>query len=201
MNDPSVRYDLSQQLSREIAAARILREHVESMVGDDADAIRDAIEGETTLLEQIGALALSIASDEAFAKAASDLAEQIKARSARFENRAEMKRALISTALEIAERKSLETPAGTVTLKSVPPKLQITEEADVPARFFKQPAPVIDRRSLLDALKQREAAMKEASDLSDTEARAEARAKVEATHPAIPGACLSNGGKTIQIRR
>jgi len=59
-------------------------------------------------------------------------------------------------------------------MKAVPQKLIVTDESQIPTRFFKPQPPKLDRKELLDALK-----------IGET----------------VPGADMSNGGTTIQIRR
>ena len=192
--------DASFALSKQMEAARLLREQIADIAAGDADFIRDTIEGETSLHEQIGALAASIAEDEAVADGIKALLDNLGARKKRLEARADVKRALVACAMEIGELRKIDTPAGTVSLKPVPPKLIPTEESDIPARFWKVGDPILDRKALGDALKARDAALKEAQSVEDQEVRALAIAAVEAAHPPIPGATLSNGSLTISIR-
>lgn len=192
--------DASFALSKQMEAARLLREQIADIAAGDADFIRDTIEGETSLHEQIGALVASIAEDEAVADGIKALLDNLGARKKRLEARADVKRALVACAMEIGELRKIDTPAGTVSLKPVPPKLIPTEESDIPARFWKVGDPILDRRALGDALKARDAALKEAQAIEDQEARALGIAAVEAAHPPIPGATLSNGSLTISIR-
>jgi len=192
--------DASFALSKQMEVARLLREQIADIAAGDADFIRDTIEGETSLHEQIGALVASIAEDEAVADGIKALLDNLGARKKRLEARADVKRALVACAMEIGEMRKIDTPAGTVSLKPVPPKLIPTEESDIPARFWKVGDPILDRKALGDALKARDAALKEAQSVEDQEVRALAIAAVEAAHPPIPGATLSNGSLTISIR-
>lgn len=187
-------------LSKQMEAARILREQIADIAAGDVDFIRDTIEGETKLHEQIAALVASIAEDEALADGVKALVDNLGARKRRFEGRAELKRTLVASAMEIGELKKIETPAGTVSLKPVPPKLVPTEEAEIPSQFWKAGDPTLDRKALGDALKARAAALSDAQKIEDAEERAVAIAAAEAAHPPIPGATLSNGSTTISIR-
>jgi hypothetical protein len=92
------------------------------------------------------------------------------------------------------------TPAGTVSLKAVPPKAIIHEEAEIPARFWQPQAPKLSLKDLTEALKAREAALAKPLALADPSARSEALRQVDETYSPIPGAALSNGGQTVQIR-
>lgn len=192
--------DVSFALSKEMEAAKLLREQIADITAGDTDFIRDTIEGETGLHEMIAALVASIAEDEAVADGIKTLQDKLSARKKRLEARADVKRALVACAMEIGELRKIDTPAGTVSLKPVPPKLIPTEEADIPARFWKTGEPTLNRSALGDALKARDAALKEAQAVEDPEGRALAIAAAEAAHPPIPGATLSNGSLTISIR-
>jgi hypothetical protein len=64
-------------------------------------------------------------------------------------------------------------PLCTITRKAVPPKAQITDEAQIPSRFWKRADPTLDKKAILDALKDKEI---------------------------IPGAVLSNGTETVQVK-
>lgn len=157
----------------EIEAAKVLRDQITTLAAGDEDFIRDTMEGETGLRELIGALAADDVSDSAIMAAIGDLAKKLGARADRIKRRKEMRRALIGSALQMAELKKLETPAGTVTLRAVAPKAVVIEEADIPPEFFEQPPPKLKMAALTAAL----------NDGAE-----------------IPGAVLSNGSTTIQIR-
>jgi len=187
-------------LGKEIEAAKVLRAQIADLVQGDPEFLAEAFEGETSLFEQVDALVISVRNDEALADGTDRLIKDLRARKDALDKRAELKRALIGSALEIAGVKKRETPAGTVTVKDVPPKVVITEEADLPTRYLKQADPTPDKKAISDALKAREKAWAEASKISDSVDRAEALAAVDRDFPAIPGATLSNGGTTIAIR-
>ena len=195
MTDPS--YALSKQMD----AAKILREQIADIAAGDPDFIRDTLEGETNLHEAISALVLSISEDDELEEGVKRAIDNLKVRKDRFKRRAEMKRALVATAMEIGEIAKIETPAGTVTAKSVPPKAIVTEESEIPTKFFETPAPVLSLKKLTAALKEREALLEAARANEDPEARREALLAADALLPPIPGASLSNGGRTIQITK
>lgn len=188
-------------LSKQIEVAKILREQITDIAAGDPEFIRDMIEGETDLHECIYTLVASIAEDEVLARSIKEYQDGLTARRKRIEDRADLKRALVATAMEAGELRKLEAPAGTVSLKPVPPKVIVSEEADIPARFWKPADPTLDRKTLGDALKARAAALRELEGIEEPEDREAARSKVDAEHPSIPGATLSNGSMTISIRR
>lgn len=161
------------ELSREIEAAKVLREQIADLAAVDEDFIRDTIEGETNLHEIIAKLAASEAEDAALLDGIDALIKRLDERKARTKARIETRRALIASGMEIGLIEKLETPAGTISVKNVPPSVHIIEEADIPTRFWKPQAPKLDKKELLAALKAKET---------------------------IPGAQLTNGSRTIQIR-
>jgi hypothetical protein len=163
----------TNDLTKEIEAARILREQIAAIAGEDEELIRDTLEGETSLREIIAALVANEAEDEAILDGIRELSKRISERKARIERRIDFRRSLIATGMEVGEIRKLETPAGVVTVKAKPPSVTLIEEADIPARFWKPQPPKLDRKELLAALKEGES---------------------------VPGATMSNGGTTIQIR-
>ncbi|CAH1678242.1 conserved hypothetical protein [Hyphomicrobiales bacterium] len=193
--------DAAYALSKQMDAAKILREQIADIAAGDPDFIRDTLEGETNLHEAISALVLSISEDDELEEGVKRAIDNLKVRKDRFKRRAEMKRALVATAMEIGEIAKIETPAGTVTAKSVPPKAIVTEESEIPTKFFETPAPVLSLKKLTAALKEREALLEAARANEDPEARREALLAADAALPPIPGASLSNGGRTIQITK
>jgi len=187
-------------LHKQIEAAKLLREQLADITAGDPEFLRDMIEGETTLHEQIYALTASEREDRALLEGLKVLSSDLDARKRRIESRADTKRSLIALAMQVGDLPKIETPAGIVTRKAVPPKAIITEESLIPTRFWVASDPKVDRKALTDALKARAAALKEASEIKDESERAEAIERANDKYPGIPGAELSNGSETIQIR-
>jgi hypothetical protein len=122
-------------------------------------------------------------------------------RKRRAEARIESKRALIASALIQAGLTKHRTILGTI---SVSPKRLIaivTDEAEIPSRFWKQQAPSLDKKALNDAVVLREEGIAEANMLDDADIRKTALAAVDQLYPAVPGASISNGGLILTIRR
>jgi len=161
-------------LQREIENAKILREQIIAAAGDDPDFIRDGIEGETGLFEMVDRMVADDGEDKALIEGIKLYEEKVKARRKRIENRVEIRRALLGTALEMAQIKKRETPAGTISLRNVPPSVIVQEEADIPTQFWKPQPPALDKKALLDFLK---------------------------NGNKVPGATLSNGSVTTSITR
>ena len=162
------------KVQRDLDAAKILREQIADLAQGDENFIRDTLEGELDFEGIVRRLLSDVGMDEALAEGLKSYGDDIASRRERLANRAKLKRSLICTALEIAGRKTMELDVGTVTLSAVKPKAIVTEEADIPAEFFKPQPPKLDQTALSAALREgRE----------------------------VPGATLSNGSATIRILR
>lgn len=166
--------EIVRDAQREIEAARVLREQIAQLAEGDEEFIRDTLEGEVDLDAVVRALLVSDGEDEAMEAGLAGYIDTLKGRKERIAKRREMKRALMASAIEISGRPKIELDIGTVAAARVAPSVITTEEADIPAEFWKAQPPKLDKRKLADALKEgRE----------------------------IPGATLSNGGSAVRITR
>lgn len=166
MGDP-----IANKLRREADAAKAL---IASLGDYDDDVIHDMAEGETSIMEAIDAALAEM--DECAVIVAGCKAQMAvyDERRAKFDQRQVRIRSLIEQAMLIAELPTAKRAAATVSVKKVPPKLVIADESLIPARFFKQPAPVLDKPALNAAIKDGEQ---------------------------IPGVQMDNSGISLQIRR
>ena len=166
MGDP-----VASKLRREADAAKAL---IASLGDYDDEVIHDMAEGETSIMEAIDAALAEM--DECAVIVAGCKAQMAvyDERRAKFDQRQVRIRSLIEQAMLIAELPTAKRAAATVSVKKVPPKPVIADESLIPARFFKQPAPVLDRPALNAAIKAGEQ---------------------------IPGIQMDNGGISLQIRR
>jgi|ERR1700680_297607 len=162
----------SHALHQEIEAARVLLADFRDILGDDVEARADAVEGQTELLEAIERGIMRVAEIEAMEAGLDSMLENLKARVSRLSKQKENLRTSLAVAMELSERKRIETAAGTIVLKAVPPKVEITDEAAIPSRFWKAQDPKLDKKLLTEALKAKEI---------------------------VPGATLGNGGITVQL--
>lgn len=163
--------EIKRNLSIQADVAAVLVAQYSEVVRDEDEIKTNLIQGETDLIEAIGAAVARIREVEALIAGIEDHERQIKARKDRLKHQAEMLRAAVGVAMQTAELDRAETPVATVARKNVPPRAIVTEEADLPAQFWTPQPPKLDKRKLLAALKE----------------------------GAVPGASLSNGGQTIQI--
>jgi hypothetical protein len=139
----------------------------------DVQAVLDTLEGETNLHEALAELAKSALEDEAMANGLKDYLASLKERKSRLLNTAQTKRGLIIMAMERAKLDKVKQPEVTVSIVPTQPKLVINDEAKIPAKFFKQPDPVLDEAAIRAALEAKEI---------------------------VEGASLSNGGVTVTLR-
>jgi acyl transferase domain-containing protein len=159
-------------LHRQIEAARTLLANFRDILGDDEQAIADTVEGETNLHQAIERGIARIAEIEAMEGGLAKMQETLKSRCDRLKQQRENLRTSLAVAMEVAALKRLETALATITLKPVPAKVEITDEAAIPSKYWKPQEPKLDKKSVLDALKNKED---------------------------VPGAVLSNGGAVVSL--
>ena len=165
--------DVAHSLHTEAEAARLLLAQMADIIGDDEEAQRDLVEGETDLHETISAAVRQIGKDEASIEAIKEYASRLGGRAARLEKRIENTRTAIAVAMDLAHERRIETPFGTVSLKDAARSATVTEESEIPSQFWKPQPNKLDKKALTKALR----------DGQD-----------------VPGATLSNGGTTIAIK-
>lgn len=162
--------DLQRQA---VAAASLIAELADQMDGDE-DLVHDTIEGETNFFECCQRALDEMAECEIIEAGCKEAINKLSTRKGRAAARITRLKGMLDQAFQMAEITSHRFPTATVSTRKVPPKAIITEESEIPSRFYVTPAPVLDKKALLDALKAGES---------------------------IPGASLSNGGQTIAIRK
>lgn len=149
----------------------IRRAHPE--VFEDEDFAADVLEGETDLFSVLERLEGQVFEAEATAQAITDRKRALDERKARFTARAEAIREMMGGLLDAAGLSKAMLPGATITLRPASPKVVVIDEAGLPDAYWRTKREV-DKAALATALK------------SGTE---------------VPGAMLSNGGRTLQIRR
>mgnify|MGYP001611314841 CR=1 FL=1 len=161
-----------QELRTQIDAARALVAAFQNILGDDAEAKADLVEGETGLYEALRAGLARIVELRALVAANEHIQDDLRARLKRFGDQEERIRAAMLTAMEVGGLPRLETPLGTVSRRALAPTLVITDETQIPEPFWRN-EPKLNRMALLAALR-----------IGDQ----------------IPGASLSNGGATVALK-
>jgi len=154
-------------------AAKTLLANIRDVIGDDEEMALVAVEGETNLIEAINAAVDRISALQDHSKAIDYRIEALKLRQSRFDRQAELIKSALQVAMGQAELRKLELPQATLSIRAVPPKVELIDEAAIPASFWKPQDPKLDKVAILKALKDKES---------------------------VPGATLSNGGETLAIR-
>jgi len=166
--------DIDHMLHTATTTADVLKAQLREIVGeDDVDLFHDTIEGEIDLNGLLAMAAEQNVTDGAMADGISELIDKLVGRRDRIKKRIDMRRAAMLAAMTAGEIRKLETPAGTLSRKAVPPSALILNEAEIPADYWKPSDPKLDKRAVLEALK--------------------------AGTP-VPGAMLSNGGEALSVR-
>lgn len=145
-------------------------------LGEDANdpaLLLDTIEGETNLAEACALVLEQTHEDEIMIEGLDAKIKELQTRKGRMEKSVESRRNVILMAMDKAGLHTIRSPLGTMSIRDVKPKLVVTDEARIPARFWKPADPTLDRAALKAALDANEA---------------------------IPGASLSNGGIGLAIR-
>jgi hypothetical protein len=115
--------------SREVAIWNELRARLEAEYGDaDEQTIFDTLDGETNLIDRLVWLAKQAKRDERYAEALKAEKQDIDARKARFETRADKQRNLIAWAMQEIGKMKIEAPALTLSCREGKPKLIINAE-------------------------------------------------------------------------
>jgi hypothetical protein len=147
----------------------LLREHPELV--DDGETLADTLEGIADLPDVLAAFIRNARRDEAMASGLAELIEGETSRKARLLARAAKRRHIVHALMESVEMGKLEQPDFTASIRSVPPKVEITDEAALPdsyVRVVRSP----DKTAIKDALKRGEP---------------------------VPGAVLGNGSTTLTV--
>jgi hypothetical protein len=204
--------DARRDLTKELAAAEALKFQLKSVFEEgeiDTTLLKDMVEGETNLIETVDRIILQISLDEANLVGIGKSQATTQARKKRIEGRVDTMRTMLASALEILEEKRFERPLATITLKPTARKLLITEESEIPERFWKRPEPELSRKDLADAIKDYEETLRGKLDeikaavesgVISAEQAEQHRDRVRAAFPSIPGAELDGGGATVQIK-
>lgn len=161
-------------LTQKLAEHAYLRTALMAQFRDiDEETLADTLEGLSSLPEVLSAIVRAYLDDLSLAAALGMRISEMQERLARFEARAEKKRALVTQVMERAELKKLQEPDFTVSLRAVPPGLVVSDETAIPADYWKPQPAKLDKKSLLVSLN---------------------------AGQVIPGANLGNGGTTISVR-
>lgn len=164
--------EIVRGLQIEAEVAKTMIANIRAVIGDDEQAAADAIEGETNLDLAMSAALERVSELETMIAAIKAREASLKERRDRLDRQASLIRTAMGAALEQSGLKRMELPEATLSLRPLPQKALVFDEASVPSQFWKRADPKLDLRLLATALKE----------------------------GPVPGATLSNGGQTVQIR-
>lgn len=176
MTAPAIEHSMRRQTE---AAKALLVDVRNQGADDDADLVADTIEGETNLMEAIEEAIAELDECDVLVTGLKAKESDFEARRKAIEKRAERIRALIEQAMLATDQMSMKLPTATLSLSKRAPGLIVTDEADIPAKYWVEqprPAPRLDKKTLTADLREKDAAP-------------------------IPGATLDNGSFSLTVRR
>ena len=213
--------DVIHLLKNEITTAQLLISQITDIFGEDDNLIKDSVEGETNLYELMEAVIAERNETKAMIEGIKAYEKKVKARKDSMTKRCSILESLLLNAMQTAtDEKTLKLPVATLTRRKPTYKLNedTLEESEVPTTYFvkPEPEPVLQKKELTDALKEKKAELEEyitlkladvdISQMTEEEVK-EARQEIEdgmteeeyrAFH--IPGAELKTDGESLQIR-
>lgn len=130
---------------------RSLRAKITSLVGDDADTIRDTIEGEVEIEAVAGALIKAYGETKAQAAGLAAYAKEIAEKQREFEDRAQHYRDLIFEALTAAEQQQVRTLFGTASISAGRDRTVVHDESILPAWMFRSEPDLAQVKAALTA--------------------------------------------------
>lgn len=176
MTAPAIEHSMRRHTE---AAKALLVDLRNQGADDDAELVADTIEGETNLMEAIEEAIAELDECDVLVTGLKSKEAEFEARRKSVEKRAERIRALIEQAMLQTDQKSMKLPTATLSLSQRAPGLIVTDEADIPAKYWVEqprPAPKLDKKALTADLREENAAP-------------------------IPGATLDNGSFSLTVRR
>lgn len=102
----------------------------------------DMIEAETNAYEYLDGLVKQIEDAKAMAEGTAERIKELAERKARFERRQEALRELALQIMSVADLRKVERPCATLSIRAIPPKVIITDEAalpDIACKFIRKP--------------------------------------------------------------
>lgn len=126
------------RIANEVRTWQTLRERIIAQYElEESDPVLiDTLDGETSLNDRIGKIALSAREDEKMAEACEDLAKQYKERATRIERRAKYKRNAIAWAMSETGQTKIPFPFMTISMRMGSPKL-IIDDAKLSPGYLK----------------------------------------------------------------
>ena len=152
MSDSKRRSYIVRDVAEQLDVWEQLRPAIEQAVDGDIAALIDTLDGETNLTD-----ALSVIVEESenlkmqIAGIKTRLAD-LGVRKSRLEKSNSTLRGIVEQAMDRAGLPTIKSPLFTVSLRRTAPGLDVADEMKIPAAYWKQPDPVLDRKALKAAL-------------------------------------------------
>lgn len=140
----------------ELAALAALKKSISDILDDDPEFLFEFAEAQTNIFELIDLMLTEDAADDGLVRGLKSVIDELAARRSRVERRKDRRRVLLEQALLLLETKRLDRPAASLSLVARAGKLDVLDEAALPARFFVS-VPALDRGALKSALEAGEA--------------------------------------------
>lgn len=177
----------------------------EDLTDDDIRTAQDSFDGATTLDSLIRRLMLEIIDHETVAPGIDAVVANLKARKERAAKQILWNRALIEKAMIMAnwttKEKSLKLDIGQVNCRPATAQIEVINEAELPAEFFKRADPTLDRAALKARVLGRHKALTAALAIRDQSERERAIAQVQADYgDELKGVEVKVDGYTTTIK-
>ncbi len=144
--------DQRREIHRKIAAAQAIRAEIADGLSDE-DTIRDTLEGEVDFEDIVDWLLGDINYNSCLCDAIERSKTTMDTRLERLKRRTELARGLLRKALEISGQQRFERPLATVSLARKALRIGSLDESKIPAKFWKERDPTLDRDAILKALR------------------------------------------------
>ena len=156
--------------------SRVRRDLLETFpeLADDAEMLRDSLDGETAAQDVVRSLIRGEKEDKAMAIAMRNLASTYEGRADYWAKRAIARRTAAMRLMQAMGERKITAPEFTVSLKSLPPQIDVYDEEALPQEFW-------DYQTVRKLARER------------------LRAAIDAGQD-VPGARKTNGDETIQVR-
>lgn len=165
---------ISTPLHIELLRHQLIRDRLLAAYPDlDQETLLDTLEGASDLKEMLGAITRAYLDDRAFTTSLKQRLDDMRIRLSRLELATSNKRVLIAEVMGKAELRKVTEPDFTLSLRDVPRRFSVSDEAEIPETYWLPQPAKLDRQAVLQDLR---------SDVP------------------VPGAALNNGGKTISVR-